>query len=130
MLEKQSYSEWVEAWSNPAVIRNTENQKVLACNSASVDVFGTQVDWLRIGSLEWADWWENPTDRSEFELIIQGGVSRKFSIRSGTLGDARFVVFEDKLEWKELRESLELNKTRYQALAAGTMEGLVFFEEQ
>ena len=126
MLEKQSYSEWVEAWSNPAVIRNTENQKVLACNSASVDVFGTQVDWLRIGSLEWADWWENPTDRSEFELIIQGGVSRKFSIRSGTLGDARFVVFEDKLEWKELRESLELNKTRYQALAAGTMEGLVF----
>ena len=128
MPKKQSYSEWVEAWSNPALLVSLDKREVLAVNTACTDVFGEQLDWLKIGNDEWTNWWKKPTDRARFELRTSNDLSRLFLVRSGELDTVGYVVFEDEKGWRELRNAFEVNKTRYQGLAAGTMEGLAFMQ--
>ena len=126
MSEPQSYSEWVEMFSNPAVILDENNRAVLVKNSAFSDVFGAEVECRNIGDSEWLKWWNQPSDQIQTELVTKGGELRNFYVRSGIIGSARFVVFEDQMGWRELCTSLEINKMRYEGLAAGTMEGLAY----
>jgi hypothetical protein len=126
--KNHSYAQWVEAWSNPALILHRDTREVLAQNSSCLDVFGQAVKWDQIGNQEWQNWWKRPSGKQKFELNTVNGKSRDFLLRSGELEGVDYVVFEDQLGWRELRNAFEVNKLRYQGLAAGTMEGLAFMQ--
>ena len=126
--KNHSYAQWVEVWSNPALILHRDTREVLAQNSSCLDVFGQAVEWVKIGNQEWQSWWKRPNGKQQFELNTVNGKSRVFLLRSGELEGVDYVVFEDQLGWRELRNAFEVNKLRYQGLAAGTMEGLAFMQ--
>jgi len=125
---KQSYASLVDVWSNPALVVDRGTRKVLECNSACKDVFGTPQDWCEIGGESWSSWWKKPTKNKGFELTTIDGTSRIFEVRFGEFEEIDFIVFEDQLGWQELRSAFELNKNRYHGLASGTMEGLAFLQ--
>ena len=125
---KQSYASLVDVWSNPALVVDRGTRKVLECNSACKDVFGTPQDWCEIGGESWSSWWKKPTTNKGFELTTIDGTSRIFEVRFGEFEEIDFIVFEDQLGWQELRSAFELNKNRYHGLASGTMEGLAFLQ--
>ena len=126
--QEDSYAQLVEVWSNPALILHSDTREVLAQNSSVSDVFGQEVEWLKIGDQDWQSWWKNPTGKQLFQLKTSSGKSRGFFVRSGALKGVDYIVFEDQLGWRELRNAFEVNKVRYQGLAAGTMEGLAFMQ--
>jgi PAS domain S-box-containing protein len=126
--QEDSYAQLVEVWSNPALILHSDTREVLAQNSSVSDVFGQEVEWLKIGDQDWQSWWKNPTGKQLFQLNTSSGKSRGFFVRSGALKGVDYIVFEDQLGWRELRNAFEVNKVRYQGLAAGTMEGLAFMQ--
>ncbi len=127
--KKHSLVQWVEVWSNPALIVHRNTREVLAQNSSCSDVFGQVVEWAQIGNKDWQAWLIEPREPQQFELNTINGKSRVFSLRSGELEDVDYIVFEDQLGWRELRNAFEVNKTRYQGLSAGTMEGLAFIQK-
>ena len=51
--QEDSYAQLVEVWSNPALILHSDTREVLAQNSSVSDVFGQEVEWLKIGDQDW-----------------------------------------------------------------------------